>query len=74
LTAHEIELKKQSNADVANLLCEEEIKWHQISKFQFIIEGDSNTRYFHSISNDRQWKKHICSLVQEEGMIEAINN
>jgi hypothetical protein len=48
LIAHEIELKNQSNADIAKLLREEEMKWYQRSKAQFILEGDSNTiRYFH---------------------------
>jgi hypothetical protein len=43
----EIELKSQSNADIAKLPREEELKWYQRSKAQFILEGDSNTRYFH---------------------------
>jgi hypothetical protein len=57
LTAQEIELKNQSNADIAKLLREGELKWYQRSKAQFILEGDSNTRYFHSIANARHRKK-----------------
>jgi hypothetical protein len=71
LSTQEIELKSQSNAQVANLLREEELKWYQRSKSQFILEGDSNTRYFHSVANGRHRKKHIYSLIQEEGMIEG---
>jgi hypothetical protein len=40
----EIERKSQSNADIARLLREEELKWYQGSEAQFILEGDSNTR------------------------------
>ena len=47
LSTQEIDLKNRSNAEMASLLCEEEIKWYQRSKAQFILEGDSNTRYFH---------------------------
>jgi hypothetical protein len=71
LSTQEIELKSQSNAQIANLLREEELKWYQYSKSQFIFEGDSNTRYFHSVANGRHRKKHIHSLVQEEGTIEG---
>jgi mannosylglycoprotein endo-beta-mannosidase len=71
LSTIEIELKSQSNAEIANLLREEELKWYQRSKYQFILEGDSNTRYFHSVANGRHRKKVIHSLVQEEGMNEG---
>ena len=71
LSAQEIELKSQSNAQIAKLLREEELKWYQRSKAQFILEGDSNTRYFHNIANGRHRKKRIHSLVQDEGLIEG---
>jgi hypothetical protein len=48
LTTHEIELKSQYNAKLAGLLREEELKWYQRSKAQFMLEGDSNTTYVHS--------------------------
>jgi mannosylglycoprotein endo-beta-mannosidase len=69
LSSHEIDLKSQSNAQLVGLLHEEELKWYQRSKAQFILEGDSNTRYFHGIANGRHSKKRIQSLVQEEGLI-----
>ena len=71
LSTQEIELKNQSNAEIAGLLREEELKWYQRSKAQFILEGDSNTRYFHSLANGRHRKKLIHSLSQDEGMIEG---
>jgi hypothetical protein len=74
LSTHEIELKNSSNAKIACLLREEELKWYQRSKSQFILEGDSNTRYFHSIANGRHRKKRIHSLIQDEGTIEGPDN
>ena len=71
LSTHEIELKKQSNAEMAAILRDEELKWYQRSKAQFILEGDSNTRYFHSLANSRHRKKLIHSLDQDEGKIEG---
>jgi hypothetical protein len=70
----DIELKSQSNAAIASILREEELKWYQHSKSQFILEGDSNTRFFHSVTNGRHGKKHIHSLSQDEGMIEGQDN
>jgi hypothetical protein len=40
LSAQESELKNQSNAKIASLLREEEIKWYQRSKSKFILEGE----------------------------------
>jgi hypothetical protein len=74
LLPQEIELKSQSNAQIARLLREEEIKWYQRSKSQFILEGDANTRYFYSVANGRHRKKLIHSLVQDEGTIEGHEN
>jgi hypothetical protein len=71
LSEHEIELKSQLNAQIAGLFREEELKWYQWSKAQFILEGDSNTRYFHSVANGRHRKKRIHSLVHENGLIEG---
>ena len=71
LLALEIELKSQSNAQIAKLLREEELKWYQRSKAQFILEGDSNTKYFHSILNGRHRKKRIYSLLDEDRTIEG---
>jgi hypothetical protein len=71
LSAQEIELKSQSNVQIVGLLRKEELKWYQRSKAQFILEEDSNTRYFHGVANGRRRKKHIHSLVQDEVKIEG---
>jgi mannosylglycoprotein endo-beta-mannosidase len=71
LSPQEIEIKSQANAEIARLLREEELKWYQRSKSQFILEGDANTRYFHSVANGRHRKKRIHTLVQDEGIIEG---
>ena len=65
LSQQELETKNQANEEIARLLREEEIKWYQRSKAQFILEGDSNTRYFHMVANGRHRNKHIHSLHQD---------
>jgi hypothetical protein len=74
LSPQQIEIKNQSNVKIACLLHEEEIKWYQRSKSKFILEGDSNTRYFHSVANGSHRKKRIHSLARDEGMIEGLDN
>jgi hypothetical protein len=71
LSPREIELKSQSNAEIARLLEEEELKWYQWSKSQFILEVDANIRYFHSVANGKHRKKRIHTLIQDEGIIEG---
>nr|XP_045089534.1 uncharacterized protein LOC123497248 [Aegilops tauschii subsp. strangulata] len=71
LSEHEIEIKSHSNAQIASMLREEELKWYQHSNSQFILKGDANTRYFHGVANGRLRKKIIHSLQQDEGTIEG---
>jgi hypothetical protein len=73
LSTQENELKTQSNTKIASLLRREELKWYQLSKSQFILEGDSNARYFHSVVNSRHSKKRIHTLIQDECTIEGLD-
>ena len=69
LSEHEIEIKNHSNAQIANMLREEELKWYQHSNSLFILKGDSNTTYFYGVANGIHWEKIIHSLQQDEGVI-----
>jgi hypothetical protein len=42
-----------------------------MSKAQFLLEGDLDTRYFHSVASERHRKKLIYSLIQDEDVIEG---
>jgi hypothetical protein len=35
------------------MLREEEIKWHRRAKVKELLEGDSNTKYFHLVANGK---------------------
>ena len=71
MSATESDLKRHSNEQVGRMLREEELKWYQRSNPQFILQGDSNTKYFHNVANGRHRKKCIHSLHQDEGLIEG---
>jgi hypothetical protein len=47
---------------LGHLLREEELKWYQRSKAKLLLEGDSNTKYFHLLANGRHRKTWIFQL------------
>jgi hypothetical protein len=49
-------------------------KWIQRAKEKEILEGDNNTRYYHSKENERRRKTLIINLNQDEGLIEGRDN
>jgi hypothetical protein len=53
------------------IIKEEEIKWIQIANEKEMLEGDNNTRYYHSKANGRRRKTLIVILNQDEGLIEG---
>lgn len=50
---------------------QEELNWKKRAKINEILEGDSNTRYFHAKANGKCRKNRISSLDQDEGKIEG---
>jgi hypothetical protein len=53
------------------LLWEEEIKWYQQAKVKELLEGDSNTKYFQLIANEKHRKTRIFQLQHEDSVIEG---
>ena len=44
---------------LAEMLRGEEIKWYQRAKVKELLEGDSNTKYFQLIANEKHRKTRI---------------
>jgi hypothetical protein len=44
------------------MLREEELKWYQRAKTQNLMQGDSNTRYFHLVASGKHKKSKIFQL------------
>jgi hypothetical protein len=68
-----VELKKSLNSHLSQLLREEEIKWYQRSKARNLLEGDSNTKYFHLLGNGRHRKMRIYQLQDGHNTIHGDN-
>ena len=50
----------------------EAIRLGQIAKKKWLIEGDQNSKFFHSVVNQRRRKSHIFRMVLNDGTI--LNN
>jgi hypothetical protein len=74
LTQSEMERKKLLQNQLKNIVREEEIKWIQRAKEKEILEGDNNTRYYHSKENGRRRRTLIVNLNQDEVYIEGQDN
>ena len=59
---------------LSHLLREKEIKYFQMAKVKDVLLGDSSTRYFQLIANDKYRRKQNFSLDQEKGNIEGQHN
>jgi hypothetical protein len=59
---HEMDLNHCLKAQLIQLLREEEIKFYQSSKSDKLLQGDSNTKYFHLVAIGKHRKTHIFQL------------
>jgi hypothetical protein len=71
LSEAEINRKHVLNDRLADLLREEELKWHQRAKVKYLLEGDANTKYFHLLANGRHRKTRIFRLENGNTIIEG---
>jgi hypothetical protein len=71
LQPHEINVRQCLNNILAHLLREEEIKWYQRAKVRELLEGDSNTKYFQLVANEKYRKTRIFQLQHEDKIIEG---
>ena len=71
LTLENREYKNFLEEQLSKILKEEEIKWFQRSKEKELLEGDSNTKFYHTKANGRRRKNFIFALHQDEGLIEG---
>ncbi len=74
LTQEEIDIRVYSRNRLSTLLREEEIKWFQRAKTKDILEGDSNTKYFHLVANGKHRKTRIFQLQDGDQLIRGDAN
>jgi hypothetical protein len=63
------EEEKKLKADLNSLLEQEELKWRQRAKENWLKNGDRNTKYFHACANQRSKKNTICEVLDKDGRL-----
>jgi hypothetical protein len=62
-------VEKKLREEIYTLLEQEEIKWKQHAKEDWLRDGDRNTKYFHACANHRQHKNRIDRIEDRLGRI-----
>lgn len=53
-----------TNLEIDTWQKRETVRLGQIAKKKWLMEGDQNTKFFHSVINQRRKKAHISQMVQ----------
>ena len=69
LSQEEIDIRWYYRNRLSSLLREDEIKWYQRAKTKDILEGDSNTKFFHLVANGKHRKTRIFQLHDGDQLI-----
>ena len=64
---------RELKSEIEILLDKENRMWLQRSKTQWAVQGDRNTRFFHSKATNRYWKNFIHELKNPNGQWSANN-
>jgi hypothetical protein len=62
-------LRYHLEAQMMEMLSAEEEYWRQQGRQQWILQGDSNTKFFHAFANGRKRKCAIHSLSSDQGVV-----
>lgn len=64
-----ITLPSEERGKLDELLVHEEVYWKQRAKSFWLLEGDSNSRYFHAFATSRKKKNKLTQLRDENGEV-----
>jgi hypothetical protein len=71
LSPQELDVKHCLKIRLMQLLREEEIKWYQQSTANNLLQGDSNTKYFHLVANSKRRKSQNFQLEDGDRIIKG---
>ncbi|KAL8158345.1 hypothetical protein AgCh_002874 [Apium graveolens] len=57
----------EEKSKLDELLMHEEVYWKQIAKSFWLLDGDSNTKFFHVFATTRKRLNHVTKLKNEDG-------
>lgn len=62
-----VNLEKELQLELADILHREELLWFQRSRTKWLQDGDRNTRYYHIKATNRKKRNNICMLRGDDG-------
>jgi hypothetical protein len=71
LSPQKLDVKHCLKIRLMQLLREEEIKWYQQSTANNLLQGDSNTKYFHLVANSKRRKSQKFQLEDGDRIIKG---
>jgi hypothetical protein len=71
LDADQIRRRAQIQKELLTIIDREESYWHQRSREKWLLQGDSNTAFFHRMSNGCKRKRTIFSLKDGDNIIQG---
>jgi hypothetical protein len=60
------QLETKLHEELSSILKKEELMWFQRSRSKWLIDGDRNTRYYHTKTVSRRRKNNILMLKNEQ--------
>ncbi|KAF7134681.1 hypothetical protein RHSIM_Rhsim08G0107000 [Rhododendron simsii] len=69
LSPSNVPLEKSLRIELDSLLEQEEIFWAQRAKQHWLVLGDSNTKFFHSMTKARKARNHIWQITSSSGAL-----
>lgn len=67
--SRQLEIIREAEEKMQDLLLKEEIMWKQRSRIQWLAWGDKNTSYFHRAATGRRERNFISQIMKENGEI-----
>ncbi|KAI0524770.1 hypothetical protein KFK09_004155 [Dendrobium nobile] len=55
--------------NLLDLQNQEEMYWKQKATTKFLVEGDRNTKFFHSLANMKRVRNHVFKITNDDGVI-----
>jgi hypothetical protein len=60
-------LERSLQSELAEVLKQEELMWHQRSRARWLYDGDRNTKYYHLKAVNRKRKNKIIEIMMDSG-------
>ncbi|OMO88434.1 hypothetical protein COLO4_20256 [Corchorus olitorius] len=62
-----LEKEKEIRTEIEQILDQEQLLWMQKSMTNWIVKGERNTRFYHTITNKRRARNRITSIKRRDG-------